>query len=362
MFRIGDDSPSLRYTTNPGLAASRRCSHTERTTMHVLRPQDAASLRSDADAVCAAFTTLGLDPAADDVLVDLAVRYHLETCARWSLIGQTPCIPADAVARARRLIAAGLVAEPADFPLPASDPYRLLRVHPAADEALITIVYRNLLARAATAGDESTFQALECAYARIGSPAARAMYDRQRAAPPAAAGSGRLGAAWREVADRCLRLAGAGRRLTASAARRGGTARPAATEQEPGTTALDAHSTLHGPAAASAVQEVAHPVGALRVLEGEREVMTLALRDRASYTIGAGPGAAIRLPAAEREHARLTVGQGWVLFQQLAEHAVSLVNGARSVRALLGPGDSLDIGPYHCQYVIVRYEPWGWRG
>lgn len=315
--------------------------------MHLTRPQDAAPAATPPDARANAFATLGLDATADRALVELSVRYHLARCAHSMPDGPQRRTRLSELERAWRLLT-----RPGhhEVPRPSSVPvaYRMLRVHPSADQELITIAYRHLLGQAAAAGDEATLLALECAYARIGTPAARAHHDTEAATPRSVPKPGTRTslAATRMALARVQQAAARARTLRLALPR-------------PRSTPLPATVNLTPPSGREAPQ-VAHPIGALRVLQAGREVMTLDLEERGTYTIGAGPGVAIRLPGAAREHARLTAGQGWVLFQQLADQAVSFVNGARAVRALLGPGDHLDIGPYRCQYVIARYEPHSW--
>jgi hypothetical protein len=315
------------------------------------RPRDVALPASLPHPLADAFAVLGLDPAADAGLQELALRHHLDRCVQDLPDGPERRSRLDSLRRAWTALS-----DPDAPGMPTShersaDPYRVLRVHLHADQALITIAYRWLLRCAAERGDAAGFQALECAYAQVGTAAARARYDAEAAAHPVSSQASNRAV----LPGIAVALAGVQRGVSQRMRVRTLAARRAGGRVQRGTAVAG-----HTPIPMSEGPEVVHPVGALRVLEGGREVMTLHLQDHASYTIGAGPGSAIRLPGAEREHARLTAGQGWVLFQQLADHAVSLVNGARAVRALLGPGDHLDIGPYRCQYVVARYEARGW--
>jgi hypothetical protein len=375
--------------------------------MRVPRPQDTAlPTPAPADERCDAFALLGLDPAADAGLVELSYRRQIELCRRTLPEGPARQTWLAELGRARRLLArpaepASEVAAPHTGPRPPSDrsepdrrpsplsPYQVLRVLPHADAELITIAYRHLLGIAAAANDAAAFEALECAYARIGTPAARAAFDRGTASPsgeggddPGAAPHRSRSRAWYAPTLRAAGTLTTGGLLpwssrTARSAWHGlSEARltlPRPARDHRSRALSEPTRELPGPSAPRpgkdwdpGAPDVAHPIGALRVVEGEREVVTLMLRDQAAYTIGAGASSAIRLPAAgagtvAAEHARITVGHGWVLFQHLAERGVSLVNGRATARALLSPGDHVDIGPYRCHYFVARYEPRQWR-
>src|SRR5262249_50902175 len=100
------------------------------------------------------------------------------------------------------------------------------------------------------------------------------------------------------------------------------------------------------------------PAGRLRVVNGNHEVLNLPLLDAALYTIGSGTNCDVHLAGVSgeldaclaEEHARLTVRRGRVLFHHVAAGTVSLVNGEPTLWAVLESGDSLTIGPYHCQF------------
>lgn len=413
----------------------------------------------DTTAVADAYVVLGLDPAADADLIELAYWRHVEVC-RASLLGGPAWRARMAelnsargllTAAARQRALAGSEAPPPGAPAPPHrqrhaavapalagaaallfvggaraagwdwgaiaagglgtlaavtfagvaaavlferrpptpsapdlDPYVLLRVHPAADQELITVSYRHLLRGAAAAGDDNVLDALERAYARIGTPTARAAYDLRASAIAAARaddGDGRVTAAPAAAVPVVNRLpAPAGpstpmpvpappaaarpRRLLPGrrSGQPGNRPRPEARwgpEHEgpaPGYDVLraEAGSSARGRAGARAV-------GTLEVNEGAREVVTLVLRDATVYTIGAGAHCDVRLPevsdaeggAVAPEHARITVRRGRVMFHHIDPNAASLVNGERAVWLLLEPGDDLSIGPYTCRFVAA---------
>ena len=89
------------------------------------------------------------------------------------------------------------------------------------------------------------------------------------------------------------------------------------------------------------------------MLEGDQQIATVTLANGV-YTIGAASQCEVRLPAVAGpegvapEHAAITVRGERVLFHHLADHYHSLVNGERTVWAVLEPGDVVTIGPYRC--------------
>lgn len=383
-----------------------------------------------------AFAVLGLDPAADGDLVDLAYWHHVDVC-RAALLGSPAWRQRMAeLNQARALLshivpAAGAILDEPDNPsaggpsgaprvaaalLPPvalmlfigitrsigwdqgaiaaggfallaltafaalavtavgerrrptatqsdPNPYRRLRVLPSADQALVTIAYRHLLRVASARGDVAALNALEAAYARVGTPAARTAYDLRAAetdalmlAEPVRPAEEprpvpRLKPGWRGwflTAVRAVR-----HRWHKSGPRRRERTRPVASWE-----ALDGEASP--PAPRRNPELPATSIGTLRVLEADGEIMTVVLRDGMVYAVGSAPDADVRLPAAADvapEHARLTVRRGRVLFHHIAAGMDSHVNGERVIWAVLEPGDTLRIGAYRCQYLTATAEP-----
>jgi hypothetical protein len=239
-----------------------------------------------------------------------------------------------------------------------TNPYRLLRVLPSADQSLVTIAYRHALRVASARQDSNALDALEAAYARLGTPAARTAYDLRSAEADAMMLSEPAAPAPSSGRGRSLqrRLAGSGSRLVASlrplarARRTTGTVdRPVASWE-----AIDAEDGLPPLRSRAASEPSVQPIGTLRVLDDDDEVVTVVLRDATVYGIGSDAESDVRLPATEdvaAEHARLTVRRGRVLFHHLDRNSDSYVNGERAVWAVLEPGDTLRIGGYRCQYL-----------
>jgi hypothetical protein len=239
-------------------------------------------------------------------------------------------------------------------------PYRRLCVLPSADQALVTIAYRHLLRVASAHGDVDALDALEAAYARLGTPAARTAYDLRSAetdalmlsepAPPSVPPPGPR-RAWPNPAPMVLSMLVTGawglRRLRRAPPRPRPVARWDDEDKDP--------TPLSRPFADAA----AHVLGTLRVLDGENEIVTVVLRDLTVYAVGSNPDADVLLPAADdvaAEHARITVRRGRVLFHHVAEDADSFINGERAVWAVLEPGDTVRIGAYRCQYLAPAIE------
>jgi hypothetical protein len=256
-----------------------------------------------------------------------------------------------------------LLGRPAPQPAPQeTNPYRLLRVLPSADQSLMTIAYRHALRVASARNDAALLDALEAAYARVGTPAARTAYDLRTAetdalmlaqpAPPAvpAVAPPKRGLALARSGARSwlARAMGALPRVRRTGATR---PRPVASWET-----IDAEDGVPSPPR-TAAEAPAPSVGTLRVLDEEREVVTVVLRDTMVYSIGSDMQCDVRLPPADDvagEHARLTVRRGRVLFHHLAAGSDSYINGERAVWAVLEPGDTVRMGSYRCQYLAAE--------
>ena len=108
----------------------------------------------------------------------------------------------------------------------APDPYKTLQVDPEAEDEVIVAAYRRLAMkyhpdRGGGAESAARMAALNAAWERIGEPAARAAYDRERnvaaamarARPTARRGRDRVEAGGERRADRCDRPAASGDRV-----------------------------------------------------------------------------------------------------------------------------------------------------
>ena len=223
------------------------------------------------------------------------------------------------------------------------NPYHVLHVQPSAEQELIATAYRHRRRTVIAAGDVTELQTLEEAYARIGTPSARAAYDLQAAAttvpePAPVRPRRRPASTWLTRLRRLrIRETGQPRRSLPNVHR------------EP------RHEVSEAPVPSA---DPARAVGALRVRHDGREVRTLMLHDRSVYTIGRGPHCDVRLATDQAdtdiiadEHARLNVRHGRVMFHHLASSATTLVNGEPAVWVVLEPGDTLTVGRYTCQYV-----------
>jgi hypothetical protein len=244
---------------------------------------------------------------------------------------------------------------------PDPNPYRQLRVLPAADQALATIAYRHLLRVASARSDSAALDALESAFARVGTPAARTAYDLRAAetdalmlaepVEPVAPARPR-----RAHATPLRPLCGAALSAVYRLRRR----RPADADRQRPVARWEAFDGVDGVLPQVTPEPAVPSIGILQVLEGEREIVTVVLRDSTVYAIGSAPDADVRLPVADdvaAEHARLTVRRGRVLFHHVAEGADSFINGERAVWAVLETGDTLRIGANRCQYLIAPTDP-----
>lgn len=317
-----------------------------------------------------AFAVLGLDPAADADLAGFAYRHLIATCQRTLLEGPAQETRLAELNRARLLVSNALQAGQcaAVGVARGRTPYQVLCVHPAADQELITIAYRHLLRTAAAGDDLDALEALERAYGRIGTAAARAAYDERArltgTSRPAKAPSSPeppLPTAGRPR-ELLTSVSGAAGALGAGLRRFLGWSEHLASVRgvQPHRIRPEARwgPEHEGPVPERYIHPRGRPVGTLRVVEGEREVVMLALRDGSVYTIGSGPHCEVRIPAPARAgdgqvgaaHAQVTVGRTRTLFHHIAEDGVSLVNGEQTLWAVLEPGDELAIGPYRCVY------------
>lgn len=242
-----------------------------------------------------------------------------------------------------------------------TNPYRLLHVLPSADQSLITIAYRHALRVASAREDSATLDALEAAFGRIGTPAARTAYDLRAAETDAVMLAEPVTPAspakrWRllDLFTQIGSALGAGVRPLSRTRRPAGAAtRPVASWD-----AIDAEDGLPPTRPHATAEPNAQSIGTLRVLDDDDEVVTVVLRDATVYGIGSDTENDVRLPAEDvaAEHARLTVRRGRVLFHHLAGDSDSYVNGERAVWAVLESGDTLRIGGYRCQY-LAGAEP-----
>lgn len=281
----------------------------------------------------------------------------------------------------------------------ASNPYRLLRLHPGASPSLADVVYEHLRRAALQHEDLPALAELERAYAQLrrSAPPTRephpsaghahqagaeaepaAAPPRRRIAPhwlrrlrpsrrrqpstdirPAASKRGRRRPWARWLPRPVLRLRRRAAPSRSDAPAPSHTPHPVAAPergQRSGGTAAPpvAPVPVSGGAAGRPHLPTGSPTGVLQVLRGAEAVLAVPLEDGGVYTIGTAVHCQVALPASPgvaAEHARLTVRGGRVRFHHVAEAGASLVNGEPATWAVLEAGDEIRVGPYVCRYL-----------